>query len=295
MTETVALQAPKFSKPKRAPPPGACDSHAHILGPYDLFPLQAERSYTPPEAPFAAHAAMLDFFGFERGVIVQPSAYGDDNRCIVDAVSQAPAKRRAIGVAAPSVADGELARLRAAGVHGLRFVELISKRYGGRPKGAIGFVELEEMGPRLREHGIHAQTFSTTETLIEWAPRLVKAGIPIVVDHMAAAGASAVTVQDQGFQSLLGLLADGLIWVKLTVIRRSTQAPDYPDARPFHDAFCKANPDRVLWGSDWPLVNMGDAAPDIGKLIDLLDDWTGDDDLRSRILVDNPVALYGFE
>jgi 2-pyrone-4,6-dicarboxylate lactonase len=283
MSETVAVTPMNFSKPQRP-----------LLGPYDQFPLQPERSYTPPEAPFAMHKAMLDFFGFERGVIVQPSAYGDDNRCIVDAVSQAPGARRAIGVAAPAVAEQELARLYAAGVHGLRFVELISKKYGGRPKGAIGFVELEEMAPRLREQGIHAQTFSTTQTLIEWAPRLVKAGIPIVVDHMAAAGASGVNVEDQGFKTLLGLLADGLVWMKLTVVRRSTQAPDYPDARAFHDAFCKANPDRVLWGTDWPLVNMGASAPDIGKLIDLLDDWTTDEDLRRKILVDNPAALYRF-
>jgi predicted TIM-barrel fold metal-dependent hydrolase len=82
--------------------------------------------------------------------------------------------------------------------------------------------------------------------------------------------------------------------VKLTVIRRSQQAPRYEDARPFHDAMIDANPDRLLWGTDWPLVNMGERMPDLGALVDLFDAWASDAEVKRKILVDNPVALYGF-
>lgn len=285
---------PLISAPRYRPPPLACDAHAHVFGPYERFPLAEPRSYTPPEAPAEAHARMLRTLGFARAVLVQPSAYGSDNRCILDAASRDPVRRRAIGVTVPSISDAELAEMKAANLAGFRFVEIISKRYGGRPKGASGFAELEQLAPRLREHGLHAQIFSATATFTEASPQLMKLNLPLVLDHMASAGADEASVADPAFQTVLALLREGRIWVKLTVIRRSQQAPRYEDARPFHDALIEANPDRLIWGTDWPLVNMGERTPDLGALLDLFSDWVSDDTLRRKILVDNPAALYGF-
>lgn len=286
---------PWFSAPKAMLPARACDAHAHVFGPYDRFPLGEDRSYTPPEASADAHAEMLAGLGFERAVIVQPSAYGDDNRCILDAVARDPAGRRAIGVAQPSITDEELAALAAAKLAGFRFVELISKRYGGRPKGSSGFAELAQLAPRMREHGIHAQLFSATSTFADAAQELLKLDLPIVLDHMASAGADEADVNHPSFQTVLELLRDGRIWVKLTVIRRSQNGPNYEDARPFHEAMIKANPNRLLWGTDWPLVNLGERTPDLGALVDLADAWLDrDEGLKRKIFVDNPAALYGF-
>ncbi|MBO9377063.1 amidohydrolase family protein [Sphingomonas histidinilytica] len=288
MTDTLHPSPPAVPLPDLA-----CDAHAHVLGPYDRFPLAEDRSYTPPEATAAMHANMLDAVGFARGVFVQPTAYGDDNGCLIDAIAQAPRARAGIGVAEPEADIGHLAGLAAAGVRGLRFVEMLSQRYGGRPKGSCGFAELYAMAPRLREAGLHAQLFSKTETFAEHMPRLLDTGLPLVLDHMATVGKSAGGVDDPSFQTLLALLREGRIWVKLTVVRRSTEAPDYPDARAFHDALVDANPDRLLWGTDWPFVNMPHK-PDIGRLIDLLDSWTADETIRRKIFVDNPAALYRF-
>jgi predicted TIM-barrel fold metal-dependent hydrolase len=83
--------------------------------------------------------------------------------------------------------------------------------------------------------------------------------------------------------------------VKLTIFRNSTKAPSYEDVRPFHDALVEANADNLVWGGDWPLLNTGDAPPDIGKLIDILGDWLGDEALFRRVLCDNPARLYGFQ
>jgi len=289
----MAAHLPFVSRPAKPLPADACDAHAHVFGPYARFPLGEVRSYTPPEADADAHQAMLDALGFRRAVIVQPTAYGDDNRCIIDAVARDPAARRAIGVADGDADGRRLAALAAGGIAGLRFVELISQRYAGRPKGSSGFAELERLAPAMREHGLHAQLFAKTETYADWMPRLLALGVPLVLDHMAAAGPSTVAADDPRLDAILGPLREGRIWIKLTAIRRSAQPPAYADARPFHDAFVAANSDRLLWGTDWPLVNM-ENRPDPGRLIDLFDTWTPDDTLRRKIFVDNPAALYGF-
>jgi predicted TIM-barrel fold metal-dependent hydrolase len=123
---------------------------------------------------------------------------------------------------------------------------------------------------------------------------LTKLGITLVVDHMGRP-ATAEGVAAQAFQELLLLVADGAFWVKLALCRASTQFPDYPDARPFHDAFLAANPDRLVWGSDWPHIRLSDRAPDVGHLLDLFDEWiAGDEGLRRKILVANPETLFGF-
>lgn len=191
------------------------------------------------------------------------------------------------------MSDATLESWNLAGIAGLRFVEVPDPRSGGRWAGSVGFDDLERMAPRLRELGWQAQLWADCETIIEAAPMLRRLGIPIVIDHMARLQ-TARGVADPGFQHLLRLLADGEVWVKLSLCRVSAQRPDYPDLRPFHDALVAANPERLLWGSDWPHVNMGEAAPDVGHLIDLFDRWLGDDGLRQSILVDNPARLFGF-
>ena len=66
------------------------------------------------------------------------------------------------------------------------------------------------------------------------------------------------------------------MWVKLSLCRNSQRFPDYPDIRVFHDSLIAANPSRLLWGSDWPHVRMGELTPDVGHLVDLFHDWTND-------------------
>lgn len=284
-----------MSRPRRPLPPNACDCHAHVFGPFDRFPLADGRTYTPPISSASLHRQMLERLGFSRGVVVQGSAHGFDNRCIVDAVDQSPRSLRGIGVVDSSVADFELADLRAHGVLGLRFTEIASARPSPTRKPVSGFEALQILGPRLREHDLHAQIFADCETFVAAAPRLLDLGVPLVLDHMAKIFPGARPVSDPAFQVLLGLLREGRIWVKLTIIRGSDQAPGYEDLRPLHDALLAANPKRLVWGTDWPLLNMGERTPDLGKLLDLFDAWTGDDALRQAILVDNPATLYGFE
>jgi predicted TIM-barrel fold metal-dependent hydrolase len=280
------------TSPKRPLPPGACDTHAHVFGPYEQFPLALERSYTPPPAPFETYIAMLDKVGLSRGVLVHPSAYGLDCSAMLDALERAPARLRGIAVTDASISDAELARMNACGVRGVRFSEtsgLGSQKFVG----SVGLEEFDALAPRLRELGWHAQIWIECDALVEAAPRLLRTGIPLVFDHMGRFDVTRRT-SDAAFQKLLRLLADEGIWIKLSAPRNSKRFPDYEDVRPFHEALLRANPDRLIWGSDWPFLRMGDKTPQVGHLVDLFDEWTPDDALRRKVFVENPAVLYDF-
>jgi 2-pyrone-4,6-dicarboxylate lactonase len=154
--------------------------------------------------------------------------------------------------------------------------------------------EFPPLAPRLKELGWHAQVWATCDTVVAAAPKLLESGIPLVLDHMARFDV-ARGVQDTVFQQLLQLLSDGRIWVKMTPARNSKCYPNYEDVRPFHDALARANPNRLIWGSDWPFLNMGEVTPDAGYLLDILDSLCGDDTLRQKILAENPARLYGLD
>lgn len=287
-----AAQVPAAqSQPRRALPAGAWDCHTHVFGPYERFALAAERSYTPPPAPVEEYLAMLDRVGLAHGVLVHPSAYGLNHEAMLEALDRAGPRLRGTAVATSAVTDAELAAMHRRGVRALRFVETGGPG-GQRFVGAVGLDEFPGLAPRMKELGWHAQLWATCDTVVAAAPKLLVAGIPLVLDHMARFDVARGT-QDAAFQELLRLLAGGGIWVKLTPARNSKRFPDYEDVRPFHDALLRANPDRLLWGSDWPYLRMGDATPDAGRLLDLLEEWCGDDALRRKILADNPACLYG--
>jgi 2-pyrone-4,6-dicarboxylate lactonase len=280
-------------KPSRMLPALACDTHAHVFGPYDRFPLAAERRYTPPLAPFEDYLAMLDLVGLSRGVVVHAAANGFDCRGTLDALARAPQRLRGIVVVPVQTPDGELDAMNGGGVRGVRFTEIAAPTTP-MPAGTLTLADLADWGPRLGELGWHAQIWANCQRFVDAAPALLRQDLPLVLDHMGYFnGASAVS--DPAFQSLLNLLESGQIWVKLPVIRNSSRSPQYADVRPFHDALLRAAPDRLLWGSDWPYIGLNNDPPNVGALLDLFDLWVNDDALREKILVANPAALYGFE
>lgn len=284
---------PLPAKPRKPLPADACDCHAHVFGPFDRFPLAENRSYTPPLAPVGAYWEMLDHLGFSRAVVVQASAYGVDNGCTADAVGRSAGRMRGIGVVDTSVTDAELADLSSQGICGMRFTEIVS-RAGTPMKGAVGFQELLQLGSRLREQRMHAQIFASCDDFVAAAPKLLALDVPLVLDHMGRFGPGSRSIDDAAFKNLLSLLSEGRIWVKLTLFRNAVSFDDFSPLRPFHDALLRANAHQLVWGSDWPLLNSGRQMPDIGRMLDLLEEWTGEALLR-RILVNNPAALYGFD
>ena len=291
--DTEPVTERHFTAPTWPLPAGAWDSHAHVFGPFDQFPLAADCRYQPPLAPWQDHRAMLDAAGFSRAVLVHASANGFDNSTTLAAVQHHAGKVLAVAVVPEDVSDAELQRLHAAGVRGLRFTENGEQLGAPKSSGMLGLDALQRFAPRLRELGWHAQIWAKCRYLAESRPWLEQCGVPLVIDHM---GAFDVTqgVEHPSFQSLLGLLESGSTWVKLVPIRVTQRRwLDAGDVRSFHDALLEKAPDRMLWGSDWPYIAMGKDLPDVGRQIDLFDRWTADAALRQKVFVTNPQQLYG--
>jgi predicted TIM-barrel fold metal-dependent hydrolase len=277
------------------PPPGACDSHAHVFGPYDRFPLADDRSYTPAEHPGAAFIAHLDRLGLTRGVLVTGSASGTDNGAVLAALSQYPQRLRGIAVPQADTTESELDRWHTAGIRGVR-VNLFKRDGHAVYRNGVGIEVLEALAPRIAGRGWHAQIWIHAPDLVELAPRLQRLGMPLVIDHMGRMAALR-GVHDEGFRTLCRMLAEGNAWTKISGADRNTgMGPPYTDIDPFAAALLQANPGRVVWGSDWPHINYFEAAqvPDDGALLNLLARWLPDEALRRRVLVDNPGVLYDF-
>ena len=269
-------------------PPGACDCHAHILGPLARYPLVAERGYTPPEALLEAYRHMLATLGLTRGVIVQPSVYGTDNSATLAALAAGDGAFRGVAVTRPEVSDGELAELHGAGVRALRINPLY--------KHAADLADCPLLAEKIAPLGWHLQIFLNVAQLDD-AQRtmLERLPVPLVFDHMGYMPA-ARGLEAPGFQWLLGRLAEGRTWVKLSgaYYLSAEPGPSYDDVAPLAQALIAANPERCLWATNWPHPIVSKQMPNDGDLLDLLGDWAPDAALHQAILVDNPAALYDF-
>ncbi|PLC49563.1 GntR family transcriptional regulator [Pollutimonas subterranea] len=277
----LTIEPPRFEVPA-----GACDTHAHVISADTAtYPLVATRSYTPAPAPEDAYLHMLEGCGMSRGVLVQVSVYGTDNRYMLEVLKRHPERLRGVAVVDPAVTDSELAQLHAAGVRGIR----INVLFGG----GIGFDAMETLAARIAPLGWHMQFLLDARQLPEIMPRISGLPCPIVIDHMGHMPA-ALGVDDPGFQALLHLVKNRDTWVKLSgAYRLSTDFDQYADVTQFAHALVDAAPDRLVWGSDWPHVAITQM-PNTGRLLNQLEQWVPDAATRNRILVDNPQRLYQF-
>jgi len=285
-TPTCLAPQPELDPPDFVVPPLACDSHAHIIAVDPDYPMVAGRSYTPHAASPEQYLAMLDAQGMARGVLVQVSVHGTDNRYMVEALRAHPQRLRGVAVVAPEVSDRELQALHDAGVRGLR----INVLFGG----GIGFDAMETLARRIAPMGWHLQFLADARQFdADLLQRLRRLPCPGVIDHMGHVAAADGT-QAPGFQALLHLVRDAGFWVKLSgAYRLSQDFERFRDVVPLAQALVAAAPDRVVWGSDWPHVDQ-QRMPNTGGLRNGLARWVPDRAVRDRILVANPSVLYGF-
>jgi predicted TIM-barrel fold metal-dependent hydrolase len=269
----------------------ACDCHCHVFGPAARFPYAAVRSYTPDDAPLAAYLALLDRLGFARGVLVQPSAYDRDNRAMLDALGRARERLRGVGVGGAELTPAGLRAWHAAGVRALRANEF---RRDGKPyyHNGVRLDEIEPLVPQLADLGWHLELWIDARDLPDMLPRLARLPLPVVVDHMGRME-HRHGVQHPGFQALVRGVAEGRLWAKLSgTYRLGATAPDYVEVRPFHEALVAANPERLVWGTDWPHPRPEGPVPDAANLLQVFLDWTPSPAQRKAILADNPRRLY---
>jgi predicted TIM-barrel fold metal-dependent hydrolase len=291
----IAGPVPRPRAPREKPPSGAWDSHAHIFGPAEQFPFAPGRGYTPPDAPAERYIALLDHLGFARGVLVQGNAHGFDNRVLLDALDRYPKRLRGVAITDTRVAPATLRDWHRLGMRGLRFHLFSDAGRPGYVRG-VGLDVFEVFRAAMCDLGWVMQVFCDWRLMGEMAARLrdISKEMPVIVDHMLNIPA-ARGVEDPNFQALLRLVGDGHAYVKVSAAYRlSDRFPDYPDARPFHDALLRANPERLMWGTDWPHPSIpGEVMPDDGHLLDLFHAWTSDEQMRRKILVETPTRLFG--
>lgn len=275
----------------------------HVFGPFERYPLAAERAYNVPEAALEAHERMKHQVGLERTVLVQASGYGGDNRAMLAALARLGARGRAVAVLDPRTPAGELEKMQRAGVRGLRLnlVTLASRHSGDRAQLVGDYARM------LAPLGWHLQIFADSATLQSLEPVLRRCGVTVVIDHMGLPDAAA-GIEQPGFQAVLRLLAAKHVWVKLAGADRITRASGrLRDAIPFVQALAATAPERLVWGSDWPHIGFhsrrqvqGDAVLpyrelDAGELLDVLIEAVTDAEARGAILAANPARLYGFD
>ena len=293
------------TKPSRLLPPLSCDSHMHIFGPADRYKGSADRMYTPVDMPMSVYDREVGSLGVDRLVFVQPSAYGEDNSCLFDAMKLRPDSTRAIVVVDPDLGDDELRKMDKAGARGIR-LNLKTPRY---PDTKAHQAALEKAAAQIGKFGWHIQIYADTGMVSALAPAIRQLKVPLVLDHMGGVRSKDGPKQ-KDFDIILELVAEGACWVKVSgadiVSGLTGSDADLNDAAPFARQLIKANAERILWGTDWPHPAhmhgaIGDAAPNIefrpvgnAALAKLFLEAAGDDATRKRILVDNPAKLYGF-
>jgi predicted TIM-barrel fold metal-dependent hydrolase len=282
--------APAFTAPAYA-----CDAHFHIFGPAEKYPhVTTDLRYAPPHAPLDAYLRIASRLGIERFVLVQPSAYGLDNSCLLDAMAAiAPERRRAIvQFDETKVDDGKLQAWHALGARGAR-INISPIRQPEAGLAAALAPKIVRTAAICKGLGWHLDLLLPGWLIDELLPTLHELPVEFSVAHMGLYPAKNGVAQP-GFQKFLALVGDGSkrCWVKFTGIYRFSQVPDYADVKPFAQALTALAPDRLIWGSDFPQLSFADKVGTI-ELYNHLGEWA-DAAMRQRILVDNPARLFGF-
>jgi predicted TIM-barrel fold metal-dependent hydrolase len=269
------------------------DCHAHVCGPATQFPYAQERIYTPPDATLESYQDLLKMLRVDRAVLVQPSVYGTDNRAMLAALKAHPRQLRGVAVIpneVNAIDDTQLEQLYQAGVRGIRcnIVDVAD------PSAGLPIQTLKALANRIKPFGWHLELLMHVNEYPNLAKVFKNFPVDLVFGHFGYSHAKH-GVKNEGFQGLLELLRNEQAWVKMTGPYRICDGDlPYTDMRPLNDAVIKANPNRLVWGTDWPHVMVKKHMPHDADLCDLLGSWVQDESLRKSILVDNPCILYDF-
>ena len=267
-------------------PANSCDCHHHIFD--RRFPYAPDDKRNLPDATVSDYRAFKHWLGFTRHVLVQPSSYGADNRCLIDALQSFGPVARGEAVVTDTVSDAELDSLAAAGVTGIRF------NFGA---GSITTKEmLLPLASRVAERGWHVQIHATADQL--WALRTLLKQIPgrLVIDHFFRLP-QPEPMSHAAWQLAWDLIGTGRCWVKLSALYHQSQRDDVFDMAGVMKGFLHEATERVLWGSDWPhpnLISANKNMPDDALILSRIFHWASNDRVRQRLFVDNPSELYGF-
>ena len=292
MSETILTSKPmrdsqSLTQPAFTVPAGACDSHVHVFEPAERYPRVDRPHYTLPDGSLHKLVQMLDRMHLDRFVIVQPSYYGTDNRCLLDALVSAGKRARGVAMVDDDCSDASLLTMNELGVRALRLDLFL--RSGWPTRDIEKYIET--WVKRTRAVGWHVQFYTPGWVVRDLLPFLMELDATFVIDHMGyMLESDGLTNAD--FDRLLEVICRGRGWIKLSAPYRLAKDGNFERLKPKARAILAAAPDRVVWGSDWPHIPEG--GRDTGELLNLLDEWAPDPSARQRVLVTNPANLFGF-
>jgi 2-pyrone-4,6-dicarboxylate lactonase len=270
-----------------------CDSHFHVFGPAQRYPYSADLRYQPPHAPLDAYLEEAKHMGIERYVFVQPSAYGRDNACMLDAMRAVGIEKcRGIVDVHEDAPDAELDAMHALGVRGVRInVNPVKPDEPGFSRTMLP--RIRKMDARCAERGWMLDFLTPGWLTRELLPMFERLKAAFSVAHMGMFLAR-LGIEQPGFRDFVRFVAaHDRCWVKLTGVYRISTAAGFAEAAPLARAFIEAAPDRLLWGSDYPHLSFADKVT-TAELYRLFQQWTGDEPTQRRILADNPQRCFGF-
>ena len=273
--------------PKLKAPANATDCHMHIYDPA-RFPMPPSQRVAPTNAAVPEYRLLQRRLGTTRVVVVQPRNYATDNRVTVDAIARLGPNARGVAVLHPTASDAELKRLQEAGIRGIRF------SLGDPATAVVAPDMIEPLAKRIADLGWHVQLNVEGEQIVALADVFRRLPTPMVFDHLANPTLPP-GIEHASHAIVRGLIDRGRTWVKLSgAYSNSTIGAPYPEATTIAQAFVRAAPERLVWGSDWPHPSVLTNKPNDALLFDLLMEWAPDVATRNRILVQNPETLYGF-
>ena len=279
---------PNPSKPTINLPKGAVDAHCHVFGPANKFPFALERKYTPCDASKEKLFKLRDFLGFEKNVIVQASCHGTNNDALEDTLLSSNDLARGVAVVSPQVTKADLNRLDEAGVRAVRF-NFVKRLVDNTPREIF-----QKIAKTIADLGWHIVVYLEAQDLEELIPFLKSLPTDIVFDHMARPDVSK-GLDSMEFNLFRKLMENNKFWCKTSCPERlSSVGPEqnYSDILPFMRLLIENYSDRVLWGTDWPHPNMKSHMPDDGKLVNIVNEIAPTEELKTKLLVDNPTRLY---
>ncbi|MCJ0762584.1 amidohydrolase family protein [Variovorax terrae] len=286
------------SSPMRAPssltppafgmPAGACDAHVHVFGPAEPYPHVPQPHYTLPDGNLRQLQAMCGALDLQRFVIVQPSFYGTDNRCMLDALDAAGDMARGVAMVDDDVSDEALQTMHARGVRALRLDLFLRASLPLAERVAY----IQRSIRRVQPLGWHVQFYTPGWVVRELIPYIADFEVDFVVDHMGyMLESDGLTRAD--FDQLVEAMQRGRGWMKLSGPYRVAKDLNYAKLQPLAETIIAALPGRVIWGSDWPHIPEG--GRDTGELLNLLAAWAPDAAVREQILSANPARLFGWQ
>ena len=292
MAETPLISTPMrdadtLSRPTIIMPAHACDAHMHVFGPESIYPHVEHPHYTLPDGALPLYMKTMTALGLQRFVIVQPSFYGVDNRCMIEALHEAGPIARGVVMIEEEIDDAELDRFHQAGVRAVR-LDLFAR--SEQPTTDIQQY-ITRMASRCDSRGWHLQFYAPGWIVKKLIPFLAEMEMDFVIDHMG------YMLEEDGlgpadFERLLDLLKGGHCWLKLSAPYRIAKHRGYEAVAPMAMSIIEAAPHRCIWGSDWP--HIPDSTRDTGELLNLLGAWTADPAIHNMILADNPARLFDY-